>query len=151
MTAVSGPSMGWGSSFYAEGDDMLSGVLFLSIIADKYPSKHCTIKYISDNLVWSNRTMAIWNTTYHIQKLHFELNKLHKITSSFHWVKCHQDWSKNKEYLSIEAKLNIAADSYATKCQKDHDGAYFPILYEYQPSYRTKAMTSKYSHHLIHT
>ena len=49
LAAANGPSMGRGSSLRAEGDGMLSGSLFLSLIADEYPSKQCTIKYISDN------------------------------------------------------------------------------------------------------
>ena len=49
LAAANGPSMGRGSSLCAEGDGMLSGSLFLSLIADEYPSKQCTIKYISDN------------------------------------------------------------------------------------------------------
>ena len=49
LAAANGPSMGQGSSLRAEGDGMLSDSLFLSLIADEYPSKQCTIKYISDN------------------------------------------------------------------------------------------------------
>ena len=49
LVAESGPSMYWGSLLCTEGDDMLPDALFLSIIADKYLSKYCTIKYNSDN------------------------------------------------------------------------------------------------------
>lgn len=49
LAATSGLNMGQGSSMSAKEDGMLSNVLFSSIITDEYPSKHCTIKYISDN------------------------------------------------------------------------------------------------------
>ena len=49
LAAGSGPIMDWVSSLRVEGEGILSGVFFFSIIAHKYPSTHCTIKYISDN------------------------------------------------------------------------------------------------------
>ena len=49
LAVASGPSMGCGSSLQAEGDGMLSGAIFLSIVAAEYPSEVCFIKYVSDN------------------------------------------------------------------------------------------------------
>ena len=126
MTAASGPSMGWGSLICAEKDCILSGASFLSIIADKYLSKHCTIKYILDNfgMIKQNNKHLEYdipypNTTlraeYDVIEQFYCLKKLHNIKSSFHWVKGHQDQTKNMYDLSIDAQLNDAADSYATK------------------------------------
>ena len=83
------------------------------------------------------------------------INKIHNIKFSFHWVKGHQDRTKNKEDLSIESQLNIAADLYTNNCQEAHVGASFPITYEYTPSQETliinnHAVTSNYLHQLIH-
>ena len=82
------------------------------------------------------------------------MNKDHGIISSFHWVKGHQDQNKNVKELSIEVRLNIAADSYASQWQEDHVGSYFPIPHEYPSSQamliiQNQAITNKYRYHLI--
>lgn len=126
LSAASGPSMGRGSSLQAEGDGMLSGAIFLSIVAAEYPSEVCSINYVSDNfeLIKQNNEhldfdIPYLNTTlqaeYNIIEQIYRLNKEHGIRSSFHWVKGHQDQNKNVNELSIEAQLNIAADSYASR------------------------------------
>ena len=97
LAAANGPSMGRGSSLRAEGDGMLSATLFASIIADEYSSETCTIKYISDNqalirqceehldfeVPYPNLTLQ---AEYDIIEQIYQINKLHEITASFHWV-----------------------------------------------------------------
>lgn len=165
LAAASGPSMGCRSSLRAEGDGMLSGALFLNIIADIYPSEVCTIKYVLDNfeLIKQNNKhlgfdILYLNTTLQVEyntiKQIYRLNKEHNIRSSFHWVKGHQDRNKDVKELLIEAQLNITANSYASRWQEDHHGLYFPILHKYPSSQATliiqnQAVTNKYRHHLI--
>ena len=66
LEAAISPSMGQGSYLHAEGDGMLSGVLFLFIIADGYPSEQCTITYISNNfgLIQQNTKYLDYDTPY---------------------------------------------------------------------------------------
>lgn len=165
LAAANGPSIGRGSSLCTKGNRMLSSALFLSLIADESPSKQCTIKYISDNfgLIQQNTKHLEYdvpypNTTiqpeFEIIKQIYCINKLHKIKSSFHWVKGHQDQTTNEEDLSIKSQLNISADLYTTDWQDAHVGASFPIPHEYPSSQakmiiKNQAVTSNYQHQLI--
>ena len=102
LAAANGPSMGRGSSLHAEGDGMLSGLLFLLIVADKNPSEQCKVKYILDtfgpiqqNFEHLEYDIPYPNTTLRpeyviIEKIYW-INKEHNIIASLMWVKGHQD------------------------------------------------------------
>ena len=105
---------------------MLSATLFASIVADKYSSETCNIKYISDNQALIRQfkehlefEVPYPNTTlraeYNIIEQIYQINKLHEITALFHWIQDHQDRNKDIDKLPIEAQLNIGADALANE------------------------------------
>ena len=91
---------------------------------------------------------------YNIIKQIYQINKLHEITASFHWVRGHQDRNKDIDKLPIEAQLNIGADELANEWQEEHYGKYHPIPYVYPTSpaqliINDHCVTSQYRHQLI--
>ena len=112
LAAANGPSMGKESSLQAKGDGMLSATLFASIVANEYSSETCNIKYFSNNqalirhyeehleieIPYPNTTLK---AEYDIMKQIYQINKLHEILASFHWVQGHQDKNKDIDKLPV--------------------------------------------------
>ena len=53
---------------------------------------------------------------YNIIEQIYQINKLHEITASFHWVRGYQDRNKAIDKLPVEVQLNIGANELAKKC-----------------------------------
>ena len=131
LAAASGPGSGEGSSLRIEADGMLSGALFCGIVSDDIILPEFRIKYICDNknlidncIERLEYTLPFPNTyllsEFDLIEEIYQTNKKYNISSSFLWIKGHQDDTTDEEDLPIEATLNIAADKLAKDWNEEH-------------------------------
>ena len=137
------------SSFRAEGYGMLSALLYVHYIIQAYaPECPLAVQLFCDNegLVgvvnrrlrcphpeFVNTTMsADWDL---IQEICSIISKLSEVTIQY--VKGHQDQDKSVKHLSLEARLNIEADSLATDYQERFPAELHPTTTSATPSHES--------------
>ena len=74
---------------------LLHLAMFQVLIQTAHP-----VLYLAVLLLWDQANTTLW-PEFEIIKQLYRINKLHNIKSSFHWVKGHQDMTKNVEDLPI--------------------------------------------------